>query len=75
MVLGDGVKEPKQCELKNIKIVRKSIFKTFIRKGEGFRKEFNYKRPGKGISPRYWNSLIGKISKNDYLPDEIIKWQ
>tara|TARA_B100000242_G_scaffold293574_2_gene272143 strand:+ start:809 stop:1810 length:1002 start_codon:yes stop_codon:yes gene_type:complete len=77
MVLGDGVKEPKQCELKNIKIVRKSIFaKTFIRKGEMFtEKNLITKRPGKGISPRYWNSLIGKISKNDYLPDEIIKWQ
>ncbi len=75
-ILGNGLKKPSNCELKNIKVVRKSILaKQFIRKGDKF-SENNLitKRPAYGISPKYWNNLIGKIAKKDYAPDDIIEW-
>ncbi len=73
--LGNGIKNPSISESKNIKIARKSIVaKTPIKKGERFsEKNLTTKRPGTGISPIHWDSIIGKISDKDYLADEIIK--
>ena len=72
--LGDGVKNPSKSEKKNIPIARKSIVASqSIKKGEVFtEKNITTKRPGTGISPMKWNSIIGTVSGNDYNQDDLI---
>ncbi len=73
-ILGDGKKIPKHSELKNLKIVRKSIVaKSVILKGQKFTEEnITTKRPGTGISPMKWKKFIGKKSRKNYKIDELI---
>lgn len=73
--LGDGVKKPSPSELKNKEVVRKSIVaKCMIQKGETFSPEnLTVKRPGNGINPMLWDSLIGRVAEKDYSADERIK--
>lgn len=72
--LGSPVKQPAPSETENIRVARKSLVAASpICKGERFT-EFNLsvKRPGDGISPmRYW-SLLGESSPCDYEPDDPI---
>lgn len=72
---GKSKKTPTKRELKNKKIVRKSIVaKRNIQKGEKFRKEnLTTKRPGNGISPMKFNELINLKAKKIFLKDELIK--
>jgi N,N'-diacetyllegionaminate synthase len=73
--LGDGDKRPVDSELKNVEIVRRSIVaKSTIQKGEMF-SEVNLacKRPATGMSPMFWDSLIGKVSTKDYSADDLIE--
>ena len=75
LALGDGNKHIMTSELGNLDIIRKSIVarKNIIR-GEVFTSEnLTTKRPGNGISPMQWDNLIGKVSKRDYLPDELVE--
>ena len=45
-----------------------------IQKGEILTTENIWgKRPGTGISPMLWDSLIGKIAKKNYFEDDIIE--
>ena len=74
MLLGSYLKKPTKSELKNKKLVRKSIVaKRNIIKGETF-SEFNItcKRPEGGISPIYWNKIMGKKSKKNFKVDDFI---
>ena len=42
-----------------------------INKGESFtKKNISIKRPGGGISPMKWDSIIGRIADKDYQLDE-----
>tara|TARA_Y100000590_G_scaffold346710_1_gene397068 strand:- start:164 stop:1159 length:996 start_codon:yes stop_codon:yes gene_type:complete len=72
--IGDGEKIASESEIKNISIARKSIVaKTLINKGELFTEDnLTVKRPGTGISPMKWDSLVGKLSKKKYMPDDLI---
>ena len=72
---GSGVKEPSEAEKKNIVIARKSIVaKTFIAKGDRFSEDnLTVKRPGNGISPMFWDSVVGRTAGHDYRPDEKIE--
>ena len=36
--------------------------------------ELMCKRPGTGISPQYWDKVIGSTTKNKLLNDHILKW-
>ena len=70
-----GRKEPRESEIKNISIARKSLVaKTSIKKGDRFT-EFNIttKRPGMGVSPMKWDEVIGKIACQDYDEDDLIR--
>lgn len=72
---GTGIKAPSKSELKNIAVARKSIVaSTFIKKGE-LLNEFNItvKRPGTGISPMKWDSVIGTLAAQDFEEDELIR--
>lgn len=75
--LGSKNKIVTESERKNIITTRKSIVAlTSIHKGDIF-SEYNLtvKRPGIGISPMLWESLIGQKSKRSYSPDDIIEFQ
>lgn len=73
--LGTGVKEPSESEKKNIIIARKSIVaKKKINKGEIFTESnLTAKRPGNGISPMYWEEVMGKCAKRKFDIDELIE--
>ena len=72
--LGSTEKFVSNSELKNRKIVRKSIVaKKTIKKGEVLSENnLSTKRPGNGISPMNWDKLIGKKAQNNYIEDELI---
>jgi N,N'-diacetyllegionaminate synthase len=72
--LGSGVKSPSKSELKNKDIARKSIVAACnIKRGEIFsEKNLTVKRPGNGISPIFWDDIIGKTANRDYLEDNLI---
>lgn len=72
--LGDGIKQPTETELKNRTIVRKSIVAAqSIRRGEFFTEEnVTTKRPGTGLSPMMWDSVIGKTADKNFGQDEVI---
>jgi N,N'-diacetyllegionaminate synthase len=71
---GDGVKALTKSEKPNVDIARKSIVaKTKIKKGEIFsEKNLTTKRPGTGISPMKWYSIIGKTAKRNYNLDDLL---
>lgn len=73
--LGSGEKKPSPSEVKNISLVRKSIFaKTPIKAGDIFNREnITVKRPGTGISPMLFNDLLGTTSKYDFEIDDQIR--
>jgi N,N'-diacetyllegionaminate synthase len=72
--LGNGEKAPSKSEQKNIEIARKSIVTAdLIKKGELFSEDnLTTKRPGNGVSPIFWDKVIGKKSNRDYTKDELI---
>jgi len=71
---GSEIKEPSKSELKNKQIIRKSIVAIRpIAKGETFNdNNIGTKRPGTGISPMKWESVIGQLSKDNFEQDELI---
>ena len=75
-ILGNRVKKPTAEEQKIKKIARKSIVaRVNIPKGFLIREEMlAIKRPGNGISPVYFNKIIGKKAKNDLKEDTLIKF-
>ena len=73
--MGGGEKKPSSSETKNISVARKSIVaKMSIKKGELFTEEnLTVKRPGTGISPMRWDTVIGKVASSDYGMDDLIR--
>lgn len=72
--LGNGIKSPQPSEIKNKAIARKSLVAAkAIQAGEVFTEEnLTTKRPGDGLSPyQYW-SLLGKPAAQDYAEGELI---
>lgn len=73
--LGSGVKAVADSERSNIEVARKSIVaaRTIV-KGEVFTEEnITVKRPGNGISPMLWDSVIGQVAKKDFAYDSLIE--
>jgi N,N'-diacetyllegionaminate synthase len=75
--LGDGVKKPTACEIKNIPIARKSIVAArSIRKGQQLSYEnIAVKRPGDGIPPKFAGLIVGMKASADIEADEVIRWE
>ncbi len=69
------IKKPIAEEKKSRRHARRSIVvKKFIKKGEKItEKKIIPKRPGTGISPMHWLSVIGKIATKNLFEDTIIK--
>ena len=74
LAVGDPKKDITNSEIKNLKIVRKSIVaKKDIKKGELFSEDnLCAKRPGTGISPMRWDEIIGTISRRNYKKNQLI---
>jgi N,N'-diacetyllegionaminate synthase len=73
--LGDGVKRPSHSEEKNKLIARKSLVAIKeIPVGELFdAKNIGVKRPGNGISPMYWDQILGRPARRAFKVDEQIE--
>ncbi|MDE6499674.1 MAG: N-acetylneuraminate synthase [Rikenella sp.] len=73
--LGNGTKEPASAERPNIPIARKSIVAArVIRRGDLFTEEnLTAKRPGTGLSPMQWESVLGRPAPHDFEPDQPIE--
>ena len=73
--MGDGIKRPSPSELRNKPVVRKSIVATRdINKGDIFTEDnITVKRPGTGISPMEWDSIIGRNAIRSFNEDELIE--
>ena len=74
LAIGSEVKELTNSEKPNIDVARKSIVaKRFIKKGEVFSSSnLTTKRPGSGLSPMKWDSIIGTVAKRDYNLDDLL---
>jgi len=72
--LGSSIKKPSKSERSNITMARKSIVASkSIKKGELFtEKNITTKRPGTGISPMKWDSILGKVAERDYQLDDLL---
>ncbi len=72
--LGSSIKRPTLSEEKNIAIARKSILASKdIIKGTIFSEEnLTVKRPGTGISPMMWDTVIGLRAIRNFKKDEYI---
>ncbi len=73
--LGNGVKTVAEAERPNIEVARKSIVAARdIKAGEILTEEnITVKRPGNGVSPMLWDSVIGTRAARDYTRDELIE--
>lgn len=75
LAMGDNEKKISPSEIKNKDVARKSIVaKHYIHKGE-ILTEINLttKRPGNGICPMEWDSIVGTFAKRDFDRDEMIE--
>jgi len=72
--MGSSEKKPSPSESVNIGVVRKSIVASQnINKGEVLtEKNIAVKRPGSGINPMKWDSVIGSIATKNYNIDDLI---
>jgi len=75
LALGSGIKVPSKSETKNMTAARKSIVAIKdVKRGELFSVDnIGVKRPGNGISPMKWDSVIGKAAKKNFMEDELIE--
>lgn len=73
--MGNGIKDVADAERPNIAVARKSIVAVRdIRAGEVFTEEnITVKRPGNGISPMLWDTVIGQTAKRDFDADSLIE--
>jgi N,N'-diacetyllegionaminate synthase len=73
-ILGSHAKIPTKSEIRNINHIRKVIVASKnISKGEKFNlKNVTVKRAGQGLSPLYWDKVIGSKAKKNYRADETI---
>lgn len=75
IALGDGVKRLTPSEAGNSSVARKSLVASRgIRKGDAFSAQnMTVKRPGTGISPMRWDTVIDRIAPHDFSIDELIE--
>lgn len=73
-MFGNGIKKPQKCEIRNIKVAKKSIVaKKKIKKGELFTiNNITVKRPAGGKNPSHFFKILGKTAKKNYMKDQKI---
>lgn len=72
--LGNHEKAPSTAEIPNITVARKSIVAARdITEGEVFTEEnITTKRPGSGMSPMLWDTVLGQRARRGYRQDEML---
>jgi N,N'-diacetyllegionaminate synthase len=72
--MGSSEKHVSPSERPNIEVARKSIVAArAIHAGELFTEDnITVKRPGNGLSPMLWDSVIGRKSLRDFEHDALI---
>lgn len=72
--LGSAEKRPSPSETPNIEIARKSIVAARdIKAGETFTEDnITVKRPGGGLSPMMWDTVLGQVAVRDFKYDSLI---
>lgn len=75
LALGHAEKTPSRVELGNAAVARKSLVAARpIRRGEPFtRDNLTSKRPGTGLGPIHFWSLLGRAADRDYAADEPVE--
>lgn len=75
-MLGDGIKKCQPSELINRVEARRSVtaLKIISKNSKIQRHMINLKRPAKGIEPKYFEKVIGKVVKKVIKADESLKW-
>lgn len=75
-ISGDGIKQPSESEQKNVSIARKSIHLCkALSEGDVISEtDLIPLRPGDGISPMEWNTVIGKTVTRDLKTFEKLNW-
>jgi N,N'-diacetyllegionaminate synthase len=75
VALGDGIKRLTQGESRNKPVVRKSLVASkAIKAGDVFSAEnITTKRPGTGISPMFWDEVMGRVAPRNFSADELIE--
>lgn len=75
VALGDGIKRMTASEMKNTKVMRKSLVACRqIKAGEIFTEHnVTAKRPGTGISPMRWDEVIGRTAHREFAVDGLIE--
>lgn len=73
--LGEGHKRRTPSEERNVGVVRKSIVASReIQAGEVLAEaNITTKRPGLGLSPMLWDSVLGTPARRRFAPDEMIE--
>ena len=73
--IGSGEKKVLKCELNTRKLARRSLVANHnLEKGSTLKKDdLISKRPGTGISPKYFKKILGKKLKKDIKEDSIIQ--
>lgn len=76
IALGNGIKQIGLVEATNRLVARKSIVAVKpIHKGTVISEhDITTKRPGSGISPMQWDSVVGRLAAFDFQIDEEIRW-
>ena len=74
VALGDGIKRLTPSEARNKPVVRKSLVANqAIKVGEVFSAQnITTKHPGTGISPMYWDEVMGQVAQKNYKEDDLI---
>lgn len=75
-LMGNKHKEPLASEFVSRTNARRSLVaKADIKKGEIVAiDKITWKRPGLGIDPRDFDSLIGKVAREDIKEDDVLSW-
>jgi len=75
--LGNGIKGPNEEEETIKKVARKSIVAQCDIKAGNHLKEGDLaiKRPGTGIAPKYFGSIVNKKARIRILKDQVIRWE
>jgi N,N'-diacetyllegionaminate synthase len=75
--LGRSVKKPIESEIPAMKFMRRSVV-TVVDVPAGTRLTTDMlacKRPGTGISPKFFDQVIGRRVKTDLPADEVLNWE
>ena len=70
-------KEPiKSEEISRLNARRSIVLKSDMKKGDSIlEKNITYKRPGTGISPVFWDKILGKKVSKNLFSDKILEWE